>query len=239
MPLTLHGYWRSGAAWRVRIALALKGVAYAQVTHDLRTGAQKDPGFLALNPQGLVPALDIGEAVLIQSLAILEWLDERYPEPSLLPAGLNERAQVRAMAAAIACDIHPLNNLRVLQSLRSDFKADADQVNEWIARWIVAGFTALEAMITRHGGMFAVGDAPTIADCCLIPQVYSARRFGVDLGAFSRIRAVDAHCAGLAAFVQAQADGQPDADQKSIIPGPVDLAGTLPLSTEIDEALRR
>jgi maleylpyruvate isomerase len=239
MPLTLHGYWRSGAAWRVRIALALKGVGYAQVTHDLRTGAQKDPGFLTRSPQGLVPALDIGEAVLIQSLAILEWLDERYPEPSLLPTGLTARAQVRAMAAAIACDIHPLNNLRVLQSLRSDFKADANQVNEWIARWVMPGFTALEAMITRHGGTFAFGDTPTIADCCLIPQVYSARRFGVDLGAFSRIRGVDTHCAGLAAFFQAQADGQPDADQKSIIRCPVDLASTLPLSTEIDEALRR
>jgi maleylpyruvate isomerase len=235
MPMTLHGYWRSGAAWRVRIALALKGVAYVQVTHDLRTGGQKDPGFLTLNPQGLVPALDIGEAVLVQSLAILEWLDERYPEPSLLPTGLTARAQVRAMAAAIACDIHPLNNQRVLQSLRSDFKADADQVDEWIARWIMAGFTAVEAMITRHGGMFAFGDTPTIADCCLIPQVYSARRFGVDLGAFSRIRGVEAQCAGLPAFVQAQADGQPDADQRLIIPRSVDPAsrsqggsGTMP-----------
>jgi len=142
------------------------------------------------------------------------------------------------MAAAIACDIHPLNNLRVLQSLRSDFKADANQVDEWIARWTMRGFAALEAMITRYGGTFAFGDTPTIADCCLIPQVYSARRFGIDLGAFPLIRAVDAHCAGLAAFVQAQADGQPDADQNSIISGPVDSASALPVSTGIAEEHR-
>ena len=226
MPLTLHGYWRSAAAWRVRIALALKGVAYAQVAQDLRTDAHKDPTFLALNPQGLVPALDIGDAVLTQSLAILEWLEERFPEPPLLPTGLTARAQVRAVAAVIACDIHPLNNLRVLQSLRSYFRADAPQVNDWIARWITSGFTAVEAMIARHGGTFVFGNDPTIADCCLIPQVYSARRFGADPGAFPRICAVDAYCAGLPAFLQAQADSQPDAN-----PGAAGRAGTLPSAT--------
>ena len=211
--LTLHSYWRSSAAWRVRIALNLKGVPHIQATHDLRTGATQSRSYLALNPQGLVPSLDTGTEILTQSLAILEWLDERFPEPNLLPTGLGARAQVRAMAALIACDIHPLNNLRVLNRLRGDWNASEMQIESWIGHWISEGFAALEAMIARHGGAFAHGDALTMADCCLVPQVYSARRFGVDLTAYPRILAVDARCARLSAFQHAEAGHQPDADQ--------------------------
>lgn len=212
MSLTLHGYWRSGAAWRVRIALALKGLAYEQVPHDLRTGAQGHADYRALNPQGLVPALDIGGAVLMQSLAMIEWLEETFPTPALLPDDALGRARVRAMAQVIACDIHPLNNLRVLQSLRADLDADKAAVAAWIARWIGAGFAALEGLIGQHGGDFAHGDAPGLVECCLVPQVYSARRFGVDLTAYPRIVGIDARCAALPAFRQAAPERQPDAD---------------------------
>jgi len=206
MNLTLHGYWRSGAAWRVRIALGLKGLDYTAVPHDLRIGAQASPAYLALAPQGLVPALEADGAVLTQSLAIMEWL-----EP-LLPTDALARAHVRAMAGAIACDIHPLNNLRVLQSLRHDLGADKAQIAAWEARWITTGFAALEASVARHGGRFAFGDTPTLADCCLIPQIGSARRFGVDLAAFPRLVAVDAHCATLNPFRAAAPAAQSDAD---------------------------
>ena len=145
---TLHGYWRSTASYRVRIALNLKGLSYHQTTHDLRAGAQSKPDYLALAPQGLVPALDIGDAVLTQSGAILEWLEEVCPNPPLLPAGAYSRAIVRAMAGLIACDIHPLNNLRVLNALRGGFAATQEQIDSWIARWIIQGFTVLEIMIS-------------------------------------------------------------------------------------------
>lgn len=211
MRLTLHGYWRSGAAWRVRIGLALKRLDYASVPHDLRLGEQAAPAYRALNPQALVPALDTGAGVLTQSLAILEWLDEVCPEPPLLPRDALPRAQVRGMALTIASDIHPLHNLRVLQALRGDLGADEPQVQAWIARWIGQGLAALEAQVARHGGAFAFGDTPTIADCCLVPQVYSARRFGVDLSAVPRLVAIDARCAELPAFYEAHPDRQDDA----------------------------
>lgn len=218
MTLRLHGYWRSTASYRVRIALALKGVFHEQATHDLRTGAQRAPAFLALNPQGLVPALETGgegeseAAVITQSLAILEWLDEVYPQTPLLPRDAVGRATVRAMAGLVCCDIHPLNNLRVLQVLRQDFQASEAQVSAWIARWIGVGFDALEAMIARHGGDFAFGDAPTMADCCLVPQVYSAQRFGIDLAPWPAIARISAHCAELEPFRRAHPADQPDAD---------------------------
>ena len=210
--MILHGYWRSGTSYRTRIALNLKGLAYEQAGIDLRTGAQKSDAFLALNPQGLVPALEADGAVLTQSPAILEWLEETHPEPRLLPTSAVARAQVRAMAALVACDIHPLNNLRVLKALRETFDADQDAVDAWAGRWITAGFEALEALIERHGDGWCFGAAPTLADCCLIPQVYSARRFNTPLDAFPRILAIEEKAAGHPAFMAAHPDRQPDAN---------------------------
>lgn len=213
MSLTLHGYWRSTTAYRVRIALAVKGVDYAQVAYDLRKGAQREAGYRALNPQGLVPALQTDDAVLTQSPAILEWLDETYPAPALLPADANGRAIVRAMAAMIACDIHPVNNLRILNALRTEFGADEAAVQRWIARWIGDGFSALETLIARHGDGFAFGATPTIADCHLVPQVYSAERFAVDLSPYPHLRAAADNARALPAFAVAHPDRQPDADR--------------------------
>ena len=210
--MILHSYWRSGTSYRTRIALNLKGLAYEQAGIDLRTGAQKSDAFLALNPQGLVPALEADGAVLTQSPAILEWLEETHPEPPLLPTSSVARAQVRAMAALVACDIHPLNNLRVLKALREAFDADQDAVDAWAGRWIIAGFEALEALIARHGEGWCFGAAPTLADCCLIPQVYSARRFNTPLDAFPRILAIEEKAAGHPAFMAAHPDRQPDAN---------------------------
>ena len=210
--MILHGYWRSGAAYRVRIALALKGLAYETQGHDLRTGAQKAVDYVALNPQGMVPALQIDGAVLTQSPAILEWLEETHPQPPLLPDDALSRARVRAMAALIACDIHPLNNLRVGKSLREDFGADQAAVDAWAARWIAPGFTALEALVERDGQGWCFGDTPTLADACLIPQIYSAHRFNVSLEAYPRLLAVDAKAQAHPAFIAAHPDRQPDAD---------------------------
>ncbi|GGE81362.1 maleylacetoacetate isomerase [Sphingomonas prati] len=210
--MILHGYWRSGTAYRVRIALALKGLAYDQVTHDLRRGEQRAPDYAALNPQPLVPALNVDGMVLTQSPAILEWLDERHPDPPLLPASADARAIVRAMAAIVACDIHPLNNLRVLDTLRTEFDATPDAIKRWIARWIGDGFTALEVLVQRHGDGFAYGNIPTIADCHLVPQLYAARRFAVDLTPYPALVAADARAADLDAFKSAHPDRQPDAD---------------------------
>lgn len=210
--MILHGYWRSGTSYRVRLALALKGVAYDQVTHDLRTGAQRDPAYLALNRQGLVPALEVDGGVLTQSSAILEWLEESHPAPPLLPPDPTGRAAVRAMAATIACDIHPLGNLRVLNALRTDFAADPDAVTRWIARWIGDGFVAVEAMIARHGAGFAFGATPTLADCHLVPQVYAAERFGVDLSPYPLLRAAAEATRALPAAQAAHPAMQPDAD---------------------------
>ncbi len=210
--LTLHGYWRSSTAYRVRIALNLKGLAYDQVTYDLRQKAEKGKAYAALNPQKLVPTLDIGGGVfLTQSLAILEWLEETHPEPGLLPESPTDRAHVRAMGALVACDIHPVNNLRILNALRDDLDASDDQVSQWIARWIGDGFDALESLI--GGGDFCYGDAPTLADCCLVPQIYNAQRFKIDLAPWPKIRAVAAACDAIPAFTVAHPDMQPDADR--------------------------
>lgn len=210
--MILHGYWRSGAAYRTRIALALKGIDYEQQGHDLRTGAQKDPAYLALNPQGMVPALEAGGVVLTQSPAILEWLEETHPTPALLPTDPVARAQVRAMSALIGCDIHPLNNLRVGKALRETFGADQATVDAWAARWIVPGFEALEALVARHGAGWCHGDAPTLADCYLIPQIYSAGRFNVSMDAFPKLRAIDDAAKSHPAFIAAHPDNQPDAN---------------------------
>jgi maleylpyruvate isomerase len=210
--MILHGYWRSGAAYRTRIALEFKGLTYEQAGVDLRTGAQRSDAFVALNPQGMVPALEVDGAILTQSPAILEWLEEAHPTPPLLPSDPLARAQVRAMAALIGCDIHPLNNLRVGKALRDTFGADQPAVDAWAARWIVPGFTALETLTARHGDGWCFGDAPTLADCYLIPQVYSARRFNVPLDAFPGVLAIDRRAAEHPAFAAAHPDRQPDAD---------------------------
>lgn len=209
MTLRLHGYWRSSAAYRVRLALGLKGLAYEQVPYDLRTGTQATPDYRALNPQALLPTLEADGLVLTQSPAILEWLDERFPDPPLLPADPDARAVVRAMAAIVACDIHPVNNLRILSALRRDFDAQDVAVSRWIRRWITQGFEALEVMIARHGGGFAYGDTPTIADCHLLPQVYNALRFDLDLAPFPLLAAAAAKLD--TRVPQAHPDAQPDA----------------------------
>ncbi len=211
MSLILHAYWRSGTSYRTRIALGLKGLAYEVRPVDLRAGQQGEAAYKALDPQGLVPALEADGRVLIQSPAILEWLEETHPDPPLLPRGAGPRAEVRAMAAIVGCDIHPLNNLRVLRALKRDLSAGDDQLSAWEARWIADGFAALEQLIARRGAGFAWGETPTLADCYLIPQVYSAERFGVDLEPFPLIRAVDERARTLPAFAAAHPDRQPDA----------------------------
>lgn len=210
--MILHGYWRSGTSYRTRIALNLKGLEYQQAPLDLRTGAQKSAAYLSLNPQGLVPALETDDGlVLTQSPAILEWLEETHPEPRLLPRDAAGRAQVRAMAAVIGCDIHPLNNLRVLKAVRS-LGADQVGVDAWAGRWIIDGFTALEALVARRGDGWCFGASPTLADCYLIPQLYSARRFNVDLAAFPRLLEIEARAEAHPAFIAARPENQPDAD---------------------------
>ncbi len=209
--LVLHGYWRSSASYRVRLALALKGIDYAQVTHDLRLGEQSAPDYLALAPHGLVPALEHDGGVLIESPAILEWIEARWPSPALLPGDPDAAAMVRAMVALVACDIHPLANLRVLKTLRQDFGASEDQVQAWMADWIGRGFTALESLVARHGGRFAFGDHPTLADCVIVPQVYNARRFAVPLEAYPRLVAAAEALLALPAAGAAHPDRQPDA----------------------------
>jgi maleylpyruvate isomerase len=207
-----YGYWRSGAAYRLRIALNLKGVVYENSGIDLRTGAQRSPAFLALNPQGMVPALEIDGLVLTQSPAIMEWLEETHPNPPLLPSTPQDRARVRAMAALIGCDIHPLNNLRVLGAIRSRFGADQAAVDDWAGNWIGAGFTALEALVARDSAGWCFGDSPTLADAYLIPQLYSARRFNVSLESFPHLLAVERKALEHEAFARAHPDRQPDAD---------------------------
>jgi maleylacetoacetate isomerase/maleylpyruvate isomerase len=214
MPLTLHSYWRATAPYRVRIALHLKGLDYAYAPVNLVAGEQHEAAYQALNRQALTPALETGEGrVLTQSLAILEWLEEVHPVPPLLPAGPFDRAVVRAMAGLVACDIHPLNNLRVQQQL-SRMGVDAEARGAWTRRWIEDGFRALEPMVAAHTAGFAFGAEPTLADCLLVPQVYSAERYEVDLAPYPAIRAVAARCAGHAAFQAAHPDRQPDAVTK-------------------------
>src|SRR6185295_17345623 len=182
VPMKLHGYFRSSAAYRVRIALNLKGLTADHLAHHLRKGQQRDPAYLALNPQGLVPTLQDADAILTQSLAIIEWLDETYPEPPLLPQDALRRAKVRAFALAIACDVHPVQNLKVLARLRQLGIAE-EQVTEWAAWANREGLAACETLIAHEPGPFCFGAAPTIADLCLVPQLANARRFGVDVSA--------------------------------------------------------
>lgn len=210
-PLILHGYWRSGTSYRTRIALNAKGLAFEQVTHNLMAGEQRSEAFRALNPQGLVPALEADGEVLIQSTAIIEWLDERYPDPPLLPKTAGERAVVRAMSLMVACDVHPLNNVRVLNHLRSTFGAENADVKAWAGHWIAEGFAALEAMIIRHGGQYCYGDSLTMADCHIVPQVYSAQRFSVPLDPYPRLVETIMRVRENPAVAAAHPDLQPDA----------------------------
>ncbi len=202
--MTLYDYFRSSASWRVRIALALKGVEVARVPVSLVDDEQATAAYLAVNPQGLVPALDTGEAVLTGSLAIIEWLEERYPDPPLLPREPTPRALARGMAQLIACDIHPLNNLRVLNYLRGPLGQNEAAVRAWYAHWIGEGFRALEARVQAapeaSQGPFLGGTRPGLADLCLVPQVYNARRFEVPLEAYPRVLAAEAACVALPAF---------------------------------------
>jgi maleylacetoacetate isomerase/maleylpyruvate isomerase len=211
MSWTLHSAWRATAPYRVRIGLALKGVAYDYAAVDLIAGQQREPAYRAVNPQGLTPALDLGDGhVLTQSLAILEWLEETRPQPPILPSSAADRQAVRAMSLIVACDIHPLNNTRVGRKLNK-LGLSQDAILEWTQGWIRDGFDALEPMVARLGGAFAFGDQPTIADCCLIPQVYSANRYQVDVSAWPAIAGVAARAAEHPAFQAAHPNNQPDA----------------------------
>jgi maleylpyruvate isomerase len=211
--MKLYNFFRSGTSHRLRIALNLKGLPVDYVAVDLRTEQHLQPEFKALNPQGLVPALVDGERVMIQSPAIIEWLEERHPSPALLPTDPEQRAHVRALAAIVGCDVHPLNNRRVLEHLRHQLKADEATINAWCATWIAAGFDALEALLAADSarGSFCFGGQPGLADVYLVPQVESARRFKVDMARWPLIAAVDAACMQLPAFQQAAPMQQPDA----------------------------
>jgi maleylpyruvate isomerase len=195
----LHGFFRSSATYRVSIALKLKGLGFENVAYNLRDQEQLAPAFLALNPQGLVPALEIDSAVLTQSLAICEYLDEVHPAPPLLPADPLARTKVRAAAYVIACDIHPVQNLKILNRLRT-LGHDEDAVNQWARDTIEEGLAAFEALLPKHDGAFCFGDTPGLADICLIPQLVNARRFGVSLTS-QRILAIEAACLALDAFI--------------------------------------
>jgi maleylpyruvate isomerase len=213
VAMKLYNFFRSGTSHRLRIALNLKGLTTDYVAVDLRKEAHLTDAFKAIHPQGFVPALDTGEQVLIQSPAILEWLEEKYPTPALLPPGADARAHVRAMAAMVGCDIHPINNRRILMYLRQQFGASEDAIQAWCATWITDGFNAYEALLAadKHRGAFSYGDAPSLADVYLVPQVESARRFNIDVTQWPLIAAVDAACLQLDAFKQAAPMQQPDA----------------------------
>lgn len=204
----LHDYFRSSAAYRVRIALNLKGVEYESRPVDLREGEQKSPSYKALNPQGFVPMLEIDDHRLTQSLAICDYLDARFPEPPFVPGDASDRAHVLAMALTIACDIHPLNNLRVLKYLSGPLQQDEETRDKWYVHWVTEGFEALEALAKSRSGGFLFGNLPTLADICLVPQMYNARRFNVPLVAYPTLLRADASANAIPAFAAAHPDKQ-------------------------------
>ena len=214
--MKLYGYFRSSAAYRVRIALNLKGLSceYAPVHLSRGGGEQLAPAFRKLNPQGLVPVLQDGERVLVQSLAIIEYLEEIHPQPPLLPKKPEARARVRALAQAIACDIHPLNNLKVLNYVTNVLRVGEDARRAWYHHWIAEGLSALEAMLAgdRETGRFCHGDAPGLADCCLVPQLANAHRFKCDVSPYPTLLRIETNCQALEAFQRAAPDRQPDAE---------------------------
>ncbi len=213
MSPVLHGFFRSSTSFRVRAALNLKGIAFDQATYALRKGEQRSPAYLALNPQGLVPSLETPDGILTQSLAIIEWLDEVYPDPALLPRDPWGRARVRSLAQIIALDIHPINNLRVLQYLGQTFGADEAQQAEWFRHWVGEAFRALEARLSSEPetGRFCHGDTPGLADLCLAAQVINNARFAVNMSAYPTIQRVHDNCMTLPAFENASPAHQPDA----------------------------
>ncbi|WP_018152720.1 maleylacetoacetate isomerase [Leeia oryzae] len=213
--MELYTYFRSSAAYRVRIALNLKGVqAEYQYVHLLKDGGQQhQPAYQQLNPNETVPTLVTEDGAITQSLAICEYLEERYPNPPLLPVHSIDRAFVRSIAQTIACDIHPINNLRVLQYLTGTLGISEEQKSQWYAHWVQHGLTALEALLTNRDttGLCCLGDTPTLADLCLIPQLYNARRFNIDLTPYPTLVRIDAHCQTLSAFAEAAPEKQVDA----------------------------
>ncbi len=214
--LKLYGYFRSSAAFRVRIALNLTGLAYEQAFIHLRKNEQHAPGYLARNPQGLVPLLESDGLELIQSLAIIEYLDETHPQPPLLPENAADKARVRAISQIIACDIHPLDNLRVLRYLAKPLGHDDKAVEEWFNHWIRLGFEAIEPMLAqdKRSGRFCHGDQPGLADICLAPQMFNAKRYpSFDLKPYPTIGRVFENCMKLAAFEHARPENQPDAEK--------------------------
>ena len=202
----LHDYFRSSAAYRVRIALNLKGVDYDRHSVNLAAGGQKDPAYLTLNPQGFVPMLEIDDLRLTQSLSIAVYLDQKYPDPPLMPRDPADGAHVRALAMTVACDIHPLNNLRVLKYLSGTLDATQDQSDAWYAHWVTEGLAALEALAAPRAGAFLFGDTPTLADVMLVPQLYNARRFAVPIAPYPTLRRADESASALAAFAAAHPD---------------------------------
>ncbi|MBP7580594.1 MAG: maleylacetoacetate isomerase [Vogesella sp.] len=209
----LYGYFRSSAAYRVRIALNLKGLAYRQVPVSLVKAEQRSADFLALNPQGLVPALQDGDVLLTQSLAICEYLDEAYPDTvQLLPDDPAQRARVRAVAQAIACDIHPVNNLRILNYLKIELGLEEATRNAWYRHWVQEGFAALEQQLAASAGQYCFGDSITLADVCLLPQVFNAQRFNVDMAPYPRLAAIADALAEVPTFADAHPSRQPDAN---------------------------
>ena len=210
--MKLYNFFRSSTSHRLRIALNLKGITTDYVAVNLRVDEQQNDDFRVVNPQQLVPALDTGDKVMIQSPAIIEWLEEKYPTPALLPQGADARAHVRALAAIVGCDIHPINNRRILQTLRKTFGANEEAVNAWCDTWISDGFDAYEALIAADPsrGRFSYGDIPGMADVYLIPQVESARRFNVDMNRWPLISAIDKACGELEVFQKAAPMVQPD-----------------------------
>ncbi len=212
--MQLYGYFRSSASYRVRIALSLKGLDYDLQPVHLRRGEQQAPDYVARNPQGLVPALVHDGSVFTQSLAIVEYLEERFPEPALLPAAAVDRAWVRALAQVVACDIHPINNLRVLQYLEKDLELDEGARGAWARRWIEEGFGAMEAMLKNdpRTGAHCFGDRPTLADVCLVPQVFNSQRFAVDMGRYPTLARIHDNCMRLSPFKDQAPERQPDAE---------------------------
>ena len=215
--MTLYGYWRSSASYRVRIALAIKGLEARHIPVNLRASEQSHEAHLARNPQGFVPVLDLGDGVqLRQSLAIIEYMDTAYPEPALMPKDPIARAKLMAAALVICADTAPIQNLSVLNHIRSAHSANDAQVKDWVAHWIIQGFTALEQIAqderaNGYTGPFLMTKAPSLFECCLIPQVYNARRFGVDMSAYPALESINASCTRLPAFISAHPDQQSDA----------------------------